>query len=72
MRLVRIINFLSFELPMEILFAPWLPPVLLGLGIFMLLKTKGVGLKIVGGLFVLVGGLLTVFEIWVYSKHPHR
>jgi hypothetical protein len=57
---------------MEILFAPWLPPVLLGLGIYMLLKTKGVGPKIVGGLLALVGGLLTAFEIWIYSKHYHR
>jgi len=72
MRPAGIIDILSLELPMEILFAPWLPPVLLGLGIYMLLKTKGVGPKIVGGLLALVGGLLTAFEIWIYSKHYHR
>lgn len=31
---------------MEILFAPWVPPFLLLLGIFLLLKTKGMGLRI--------------------------
>jgi hypothetical protein len=57
---------------MEILFAPWLPTVLLGLGIFMLLKTKGLGPEIVGGLLALVGGLLLALQIWIYSKHYHR
>jgi hypothetical protein len=60
------------ELPMQILFAPWLPPLLLGLGIFMLLKTKGIGPKIAGGLLTLIGGLLTALEIWIYSKNYHR
>jgi hypothetical protein len=72
MQLAGIINILSLELPMEILFAPWLPPVLLGLGIYMLLKTHGVGLKIIGGLLAFVGGLLTVFEIWIHTTHYHR
>jgi len=57
---------------MEILFTPWLPPVLLGLGIYMLLRTKGVGPRIAGGLLAFVGGLLTALEIWIYSKHYHR
>ena len=56
---------------MEILFAPWLPPCLLALGICCLVQ-KGVVPKVVGGLLVFVGGLLTVFEIWMYSKHYHR
>ena len=63
---------LTLELSMEILFKPWLPPVLLAVGICMLLKTKGAGPKIVGGLLALAGGLLTAFEIWIYSKHYHR
>jgi len=57
---------------MEILFAPWVPPVLLSLGIYMLLKTKGVPAKIVGGLLAFAGGILTVFEIWIYMKHHHH
>ena len=56
---------------MEILIAPRLPPVLLGLGIFMLIKTNGIGLKIVGGLLAFVGGLLTALEIWIHTKHYH-
>jgi hypothetical protein len=72
MRRAGMFKILSLELSMEILFRPWLPPVLLALGIYMLLKTKGVGPKIVGGLLVLVGGLLVAFEIWIYSKHYHR
>ncbi|MGA3165441.1 MAG: hypothetical protein ABSF14_04920 [Terriglobia bacterium] len=57
---------------MEILFAPWLPPVLLGLGIYLLLKTKGVGPRIVGGLLALVGALFTALEIWTWTKYHGR
>jgi len=57
---------------MEILFAPWLPPILLAAGLSILFKTKGVGLKIAGGILVLIGGLLAALEIWVYTKHFHR
>ena len=57
---------------MEILFAPWVPPLLLVLGVFLLVKTKGTGPKIVGGLLALVGGLLMAMEIWIFSKHFHR
>jgi len=57
---------------MMILFQPWLPPILLALGLFILFKTKGVGPKIVGGILVLIGGLLTALEIWVYARHFHR
>ena len=57
---------------MMILFQPWLPPILLALGLFILFKTKGVGPKIVGGILELIGGLLTALEIWVYARHFHR
>jgi hypothetical protein len=67
--LAGIIKIPSLELHVEILFAPWLPPALLGLGIYVLLKTNGIGLKIVGGLLAFVGGLLTALEIWIYTKH---
>ena len=57
---------------MEILFAPWLPPVLLALGVYLLLKAKHPGLKIVGGILAFIGGLLTALEIWMFTKHPPR
>ena len=54
---------------MMIEFAFWLPPLLLGVGIYTLLRTKRVGLKIAAALLVFVGGLFTAFEIWVLAKH---
>jgi hypothetical protein len=72
MRREGVFKILSLVLSMMILFKPWFPPVLLALGICMLLKTKGAGPKIVGGLLALIGGLLTALEIWIYSKHYHH
>ena len=59
----------NWEGTVEISFAPWLAPVLLTLGIFMLFKAKGVGLKVVGGALTFIGGILLLLQIWIYTRH---
>jgi len=56
---------------MEILFAPWLPPCLLALGICCLLQ-KGMAPEVVGAILAFVGAFFTVVEIWVYVRYQRR
>jgi hypothetical protein len=49
----------------------WLPPLLLGLGIYMLIKKRG-GLRVVGELSVLMGAVLMALQIWVYARYYRR
>ncbi len=53
-------------------FAIWLPPALLVLGLYLLLKVRYPVAKIVGSLLACFGGLLTIYEIWLIMKQYYR
>ncbi len=50
-------------------FSPWLPAVILVLGIA-LLRPKGIGYKIASVILIFVGGLLLALQVLVYLKRP--
>jgi hypothetical protein len=54
---------------MFIQFTPWLPLLFLAVGIYMLIKSRGLGLKVIGALFVLIGAAFMTLMIWVYANH---
>ena len=49
------------------LFKPWVPIVLLVLGVYLLLKR----LKALSVFLILIGGVLMALQVWIYLRH-HR
>jgi hypothetical protein len=56
---------------MTILFAWWVPGFLLLLGICLLLLAKGLGLRVIGTVLTLLGGIMLALELWIYLRHWH-
>jgi hypothetical protein len=52
-------------------FGIWLPPILMVLGLYLLLKPGRGGIRIIGSLVAFFGGLLTIFEIWFLLRRHH-